>query len=71
MCLLTFLPESVWPNVERFETAAIGNPDGFGFAILDKNKIHKAHSMNFQETMNKFLDQHCSTSGGQHMVQKH
>ena len=63
MCLLTFLPETVWPDVERFETAAIGNPDGFGFAILDKNKIHKAHSMNFQETMNKFLDMRTKHTG--------
>ena len=63
MCLLTFIPETVWPNVERFETAAIGNPDGFGFAILDKNKIHKAHSMNFQETMNKFLDMRTKHTG--------
>ena len=56
MCLLTFMPEDVTPNLERFSEAAIQNPDGFGFAILESNTIIKGHSMKFSEVMNDFLD---------------
>lgn len=63
MCLLTFLPESVKPDEERFKIAALNNPDGFGFAILDKTKIHKGHGMSFKETMDKFLEMRDKYSG--------
>ena len=63
MCLLTFLPDSVKPDEERFRIAALNNPDGFGFAILDKKKIHKGHGMSYKETMDKFLEMRNIHSG--------
>lgn len=56
MCLLTFIPDYVTPDMERFTVAAQANPDGFGFAILDGDKFVTAHSMNFSEVANKFVD---------------
>ena len=56
MCLLTFIPDYVFPDMEKFRTAAINNPDGFGFAILDNKKIYKHHGMNFQSVADKFTE---------------
>ena len=56
MCLLTFMPEDVMPDMARFKEAAIQNADGFGFAILESKGFVKAHSMNFNEIANKFSD---------------
>ena len=36
MCLLTFIPEGVTPDMSHFAVAARNNPDGFGFAILSR-----------------------------------
>ena len=54
MCLLTFMPEYVTPDMERFEIAATANPDGFGWAILERSKIVRFRSMNFAEAADKF-----------------
>ena len=56
MCLLTFMPGDVMPDMSRFKEAAVNNPDGFGFAILEKKGFIKAHSMNFNELANQFVD---------------
>jgi predicted glutamine amidotransferase len=56
MCLLTFMPSDVMPDMSRFKEASIQNGDGFGFAILEKKGFVKAHSMNFNEIANKFVD---------------
>ena len=56
MCLLTFMPPDVTPDMSRFKEAAINNGDGFGFAILESKGFIKAHSMNFNEVANKFVD---------------
>ena len=56
MCLLTFMPEDVMPDMARFKEASIQNSDGFGFAILESKGFVKAHSMNFNEIANKFSD---------------
>ena len=56
MCLLTMIPDYVTPDMERFRIASLSNPDGFGFAISTGKTIIKAHSMNFDEVANKFLD---------------
>lgn len=63
MCLLTFIPEGVSPDMEKFRIAAINNPDGFGFAILAESKILTGHSMNFEEAADKFLDLRSRNSG--------
>jgi len=54
MCLLTFMPEYVSPDMSRFEIAAKANPDGFGWAILECDRILRFRSMNFDEAAQKF-----------------
>lgn len=49
MCLLTFIPNGVTPSRERFERAAITNPDGFGFAIHDGYRILTDKDMDFDK----------------------
>jgi len=56
MCLLTFIPDYVSPDLDRFKIAATANPDGFGFAISTGKKIVTYHSMDFDEVANKFID---------------
>jgi predicted glutamine amidotransferase len=56
MCLLTFIPDYVSPDMDRFKVAAQANPDGFGFAISTGKSIVTCHSMNFDEVANKFID---------------
>ena len=56
MCLLTFMPSDVMPDMSRFKEASIQNGDGFGFAILEQKGFIKAHSMDFNEIANKFSD---------------
>jgi glutamine amidotransferase len=63
MCLLTFIPDSVLPDMNRFAVAAKNNPDGFGFAILGDTKILTGHSMDYAEAANKFLDLRNRNSG--------
>jgi glutamine amidotransferase len=63
MCLLTFIPEYVTPDMERFAVAAQNNPDGFGFAILGKDKIYKEHGMNFKQVAEKFIDMRKTLQG--------
>jgi len=50
------MPSDVTPDMSRFKEAAINNGDGFGFAILESKGFIKAHSMNFNEVANKFVD---------------
>lgn len=63
MCLLTFMPEDVMPDMERFKEASIQNADGFGFAILESKGFVKAHSMNFNEVANRFVDARAKHKG--------
>lgn len=63
MCLLTFIPDYVTPDMDKFAVAARNNPDGFGFAIHDRHRIVRAHSMNFQEVADKFLEMRKTLQG--------
>lgn len=63
MCLLTFIPDYVTPDMDKFAIAARNNPDGFGFAIHDRHRIVRAHSMNFQEVADKFLEMRKTLQG--------
>lgn len=63
MCLLTFIPDYVTPDMDKFAVAARNNPDGFGFAIHDRHRIVRAHSMDFQELANKFVDMRKTLQG--------
>lgn len=63
MCLLTFIPDYVTPDMDKFAIAARNNPDGFGFAIHDRHRIVRAHSMNFQEVADKFVEMRKTLQG--------
>jgi len=55
MCLLTFIPDYVSPDMEKFTVAAKSNPDGFGFAIHTGKSIIRRHSMDFNQLADQFL----------------
>lgn len=63
MCLLTFIPDYVTPDMDKFAVAARNNPDGFGFAIHDRHRIVRAHSMDFQELADKFVEMRRTLQG--------
>ena len=63
MCLLTFIPDYVTPDMDKFAVAARANPDGFGFAIHDRHRIVRAHSMDFEELADKFVEMRKTLQG--------
>lgn len=54
MCLLTFMPEYVTPDPDRFDVAAVSNPDGFGWAIVDGKRIIRGRGMNYDQVFEHF-----------------
>lgn len=63
MCLLTFIPEYVNPDLDRFANAAFNNPDGFGFAISTGKRILTGHGMNFDQVADQFTELRKSNPG--------
>lgn len=55
MCLLTFINEYTIPNIDHLTCGAENNPDGFGFAIHDGTSIIRYSSLNYEQTLDKFL----------------
>jgi hypothetical protein len=55
MCLLVYMSEYTTAPVERLYNASINNPDGFGWAIVDKHKIVKGHGMDIDAVVDDFL----------------
>lgn len=55
MCLLVYMSEYTTASTERLVNASINNPDGFGWAIVDKHKIVKGHGMNIDSVIDDFL----------------
>ncbi|GAA0475633.1 hypothetical protein Aca07nite_84580 [Actinoplanes capillaceus] len=39
MCLLTFLPDGVFPDLDALACGACANPDGHGFAVVDGDQL--------------------------------
>jgi hypothetical protein len=56
MCLLTFIPDYVIPPEKEFAVAAMSNPDGFGYAILESDRIVSRRGMNFERVFDMFCD---------------
>jgi predicted glutamine amidotransferase len=56
MCLLTFIPEYVTPDTERFDVAAISNPDGFGWAIVDGSRVIRGRGMRYEQVLDQFMN---------------
>jgi hypothetical protein len=56
MCLLTYIPEGIQPNVEALREGCRTNRDGFGFAIVlpSQRKIIVEKSMDREKLLTKF-----------------
>lgn len=58
MCMLCVVPPNVIPSREKLENSALNNPHGFGFAIVipKEDRILVEHSMNADESINRFIE---------------
>jgi glutamine amidotransferase len=56
MCLLILAKGGSTPSKKSLRRAGKSNPDGFGFAIIGKNKIHTYKSMDLEDTIGNFYD---------------
>lgn len=55
MCMLTYLPADVQPDVEALSNGAEYNRDGHGFAIVSNNRILVKKSMDFDYLVGEFV----------------
>jgi len=57
MCLLTFYPNGIMPNVEDLTNGGFQNDDGHGYAIVNKtdNRIITGKSLHFDSLLDEFL----------------
>lgn len=58
MCMLCVIPPHTVPTRDRLENSALNNPHGFGFAIAipSENRILVEHTMDADESINRFLE---------------
>lgn len=56
MCLLVYMSEYTTASPERLFNASINNPDGFGWAIVEKHEIIKGHGMDFDRVLDDFME---------------
>lgn len=58
MCMLCVIPPNVIPSRSKLENSALNNPHGFGFAIMipSENRILVEHTMNADESINRFIE---------------
>lgn len=56
MCLLTFFPEGVMPDVDALLYGAMFNTDGYGYAVVDRaeSRIVVGHGMDAHELIDEF-----------------
>jgi hypothetical protein len=55
MCMLSFYPENVMPEVEFIRNGADVNPDGHGYAIVTDKGIIVGRSMNPDQLIDEFM----------------
>ncbi|GIJ49376.1 hypothetical protein Val02_62620 [Virgisporangium aliadipatigenens] len=56
MCLLTFYPDGVLPDIAALHNGAAGNPDGHGFAIVADNELIVQRGMDAEDMILAFDD---------------
>jgi predicted glutamine amidotransferase len=56
MCLLTFIPGGVQPELDALSCGADVNPDGHGWAIVAGQRLLVGHGMNPAETIASFAE---------------
>jgi hypothetical protein len=54
MCMLTFFPADVQPDLERLRNGSRTNRDGHGYAIVADDAIIMGHSLDFEEALAEF-----------------
>jgi len=54
MCLLTFLPAGVMPNLEALTNGTMLNNDGHGFAIVTNDRLLVHRGMDAEQTIDAF-----------------
>lgn len=54
MCMLTFFPHGVQPDVEALANGAVANDDGHGFAIVHGDRLIVRHGMDASNMIAKF-----------------
>ncbi|BCY08941.1 hypothetical protein [Actinoplanes sp. L3-i22] len=54
MCLLSFLPAGVQPNLPALRNGSLINDDGHGFAIVVAGRLLVRHSMNADQLIDEF-----------------
>jgi glutamine amidotransferase len=54
MCLLSFYPGGIRPDVDALYTGAEFNPDGFGYAIVTGRHLMVGHGMNAEQVIERF-----------------
>lgn len=55
MCLLTFIKQGGYINLEDLRNGADYNPDGFGFAVHAGSSIITGHGMEFESVLERFV----------------
>lgn len=56
MCLLSYFPAGVMPDVELLRNGSVVNDDGHGYAIIIDGEIVVGRSMSFDEIVAEFAD---------------
>ncbi|WP_051727489.1 hypothetical protein [Nocardia brasiliensis] len=54
MCLLTYFPPGISPDLSALSLGASANPHGHGFAVIAEGQIVVGHGMNAQEVLDEF-----------------
>lgn len=63
MCLLAYLSPGALPDLAKLETAGRNNPDGFGWAIVDGERIIVHRTMILDESLSTFADARAKSPG--------
>ncbi|MFI5496623.1 hypothetical protein [Actinoplanes sp. NPDC051859] len=64
MCLLTFLPPNVTPDLDALHVGADYNPDGHGFAVVTDSRITIGHGMTADTVIDAFVAVRRTHPGG-------
>lgn len=63
MCLLTFMHEGVTADIDQLTVGADSNPDGFGYAINDRNRIIRGNGLVFERVLENFIKDRATYGG--------
>jgi hypothetical protein len=64
MCMLTFLPGGVAPDVDALSNGALVNEDGHGYAVIANDEIIVGHGMDAGKVIDEFASVRTANPGG-------